>query len=256
MHRSFWKLALSVIGFGAIGFGTVSYSLSAQSQSAQPTLSAESLLARDLAAGTKPLPKEIRIYHYFPVQCSFSSAGASPSWCDTLATPEGRRAHVNNYLKTVTARFWDVNYRADQYINAGPGLYLAIDPHIAYSQKLFGTSVMELRVPAGTPYVNVVRAIPVSQATLDALVNEGFLARHQLAAVFSKAAGPTKLGFYRDTLKNMTAPGFEHFRRLVMRYFSENGIQFIEYNWDSSLAGFCRSFDDFLGRWLSKPRAG
>lgn len=236
MYRSFRKLALPLAVCGVIGFGAVGFSQNAQSQG----LSAEILLARDLKAGTKSLSQEIRIYHYFPVQCSFGSGTASPSWCDSLTRPEGRRAHVTNYLKSVTARFWDVGYRADQYINAGPGLYLAIDPHIAYSQKLFGTTVIELRVPAGTPYVNVVKAIPISQATLDALVNEGFLARHQLASVFSKAAGPTKLGFYRDTLKNMTSPGFEHFRRLVMRHFSENGIQFIEYNWDSSLAGFCR----------------
>lgn len=236
MDRSLKKLAAKTLALLVFGLGAISFSNNSQTQ----VLSAEALLARDLKAGTKALPQDLQIYHYFPVQCAFTPSGANPAWCETLSRPEGRRAHVNNYVESVTGRFWDVDYRADQYINAGPGLYLAIDPYIAYSQKLFGTTVIELRLPAGTPYVNVVRPIPISQATLDALVREGFLARHQLATVFSKAGGPTKLGFYRDTLKNMTSPGLEHFRRLVMRHFSESGIQFIEYNWDSSLAGFCR----------------
>lgn len=192
--------------------------------------SAEALLARDLLAGVKTMTKEVRIYHYFNLA----------QLHDELKTPAGRVAYTNRYLEQVTARFWDLNFHADAYINAGPGLYLAIDPLISSKPpNYFGNSMIELRVPAGTKFINVVRAIPLAKDTIEALVNEGYFARHQLATFFTKAAGPSQLGFYRDTLKNMTDPGYEKFRSLVQRILVAQHIQFVEYNWNTSLAGFC-----------------
>lgn len=192
--------------------------------------SAEALLARDLLAGVKTLAKDVRIYHYFNLAQVY----------DELKTPSGRAAFTSRYIEQVTARFWDLSFHADAYINAGPGLYLAIDPLISSKPpNYFGNTMIELAVPAGTKYLNVVRAIPLAKDTLEALVGEGYFARHQLGSFFSKAAGASRLGFYRDTLKTMTDPGYEKFRSLVQRILTANHIQFIEYNWNTSLAGFC-----------------
>lgn len=192
--------------------------------------SAEILLARDLMAGVKTMPREVRIYHYLNLAQLY----------DELKTPAGRLAFTNRYIEQVTERFWDLNFHADAYINAGPGLYLAIDPLISSKPpNYFGNTMIELRVPAGTKFINVVRAIPLAKDTLEALVNEGYFAQHQIGTFFSKAAGATKLGFYRDTLKNMTDPGYEKFRSLVQRILVAQHIQFVEYNWNTSLAGFC-----------------
>lgn len=208
---------------------------------------AELLLKRDIAAGTKTALKEFRIYHYFNLAQVY----------DELTTPEGRQNYVKRYIDQVTEKYWDLDFRANQYINAGPGIYLAVDPYIAYSQKLFGTTMIELVVPAGTRYVNVVRPIPIAKDTLEALISEGYFARHQAGVIFYRAAGPTKLGFYRDTLKNMTNPGFEKFRTLVQRVFTAANVQFIEFNWDSALDSFCRrksvSAFNFIG---ARPNDG
>ncbi len=189
---------------------------------------AERLLGRDVMASVKSMPKEVRIYHYFNVK---------ELW-DELKTPQGRGSYVSRYLTDVTGRFWDLNYHAAAYINAGPGLYLAIDPYVAFIQN-FGNTMVELKVPKGTRFINVVKPVPISKETLDALVKEGIIARHQATFIFYKAGGPTKLGFYRDTLKNMTDPGYEKFRTIVLKIFQKNAIQFIEYNWDTKLSGFC-----------------
>ncbi len=189
---------------------------------------AERLLGRDVMASAKTMAKDVRIYHYFHVK---------ELW-EELKTPQGRGGYVSRYLTDVTGRFWDLNYHAAAYINAGPGVYLAIDPYVAFIQN-FGNTMVELKVPKGTRYINVVKSVPIGKDTIDALVNEGIIARHQASFIFYKAAGPTKLGFYRDTLKNMTDPGYEKFRTIVLKIFQTNAIQFIEYNWDTKLSGFC-----------------
>jgi hypothetical protein len=193
------------------------------------TPKAEALLTRDLAVATKTVSKSFHIYHYFNLAQVY----------DELKTPAGRQAYVARYIEQVTSKYWDLGFRADQYINAGPGIYLAVDPYIAYSQKLFGTTMIELTVPVGTHYVNVVRPIPIAKDTLEALISEGYFARHQASTIFYKAGGPTKLGFYRDTLKNMTLPGFEKFRELIQRVFTATDVQIVEFNWDSTLHNFC-----------------
>ena len=216
--------------FATVVFGYVHLSLvfAVQTASAQ---TAETLLARDLKAGMKTMVKDVRIYHYFNLAQVY----------DEFKNPAGRNAFVRRQVEHVTGQFWDLNFHANEYINAGPGVYLAIDPHISGPDgpRSFGNTMIELQVPRGTPYLNVVRAIPVAADTLKALVSEGIIASHQQTTLFFKAAGPTKLGFYRDTLKTMTDPGFETFRSLVQRVLVANQIQFIEFNWNTSLAGFC-----------------
>lgn len=195
----------------------------------------ERLLSRDVMAFSKAMPKDVRIYHYFRL---------AQLW-DEYKTPDGRASALNRYLSDVTARFWDLNYHATAFINAGPGLYLAIDPYISSDNNIFqpenrfGNTMIELVIPRGTRVINVVKPVPIAKDTLDALVNEGIIARHQASFLFYKSTGPTGLGFYRDTLKHMTDPGFEKFRTIVLNILRQNSIEFIEYNWDTRLHGFC-----------------
>ena len=221
-------LIASIIFLGGFGRGDLGNSASAQTNS-------ERLLSRDVMAFSKTISKDIHIYHYFNV---------AQVW-DELKTPAGRLTYVGRYLSDATGRFWDLSYHAASYINAGPGLYLAIDPYISSNWNLFqpenhfGNTMIELIIPRGTRVINVVKPVPIAKDTLDALVNDGIIARYQASFLFYKSAGPTGLGFYRDTLKHMTDPGFEKFRTTVLNIFRQNAIQFIEYNWDTRLHGFC-----------------
>lgn len=198
---------------------------------------AERLLGRDVMASAKTMPKDVHIYHYVPVE---------KVWPE-LTTPEGRTKWIDRYLSDVTGRFWDLHYRVGAFINAGPGVYAAIDPYISSPATVdepkqnFGTTMLEITIPRGTRYINVIKPVPIAKDTLDALVNEGIIARHQASFLFYKASGPTGLGFYRDTLKNMTDAGFENFRAMFSHILQSNGIQFIEYNWKTGLVGFCKT---------------
>lgn len=221
-QRSGWHALACVLCFS---FLTAFLTFASSTAFAQD---AERLLGRDVMSSVKTMPKDVHIYHYFNIK---------DLWVE-LKTPDGRANYVTRYLTDVTGRFWDLNYHAAAYINAGPGVYLAIDPYVAYVQN-FGNTMIELVVPKGTRFINVVRPIPIGQDTLNALVKEGIIASHQASFIFYKAGGPTKLGFYRDTLKNMTNPGYEKFRSTVLRIFQTNAIQWIEYNWDTRLSGFC-----------------
>ena len=116
---------------------------------------------------------------------------------------------------------------------AGPGLYFAIDPQI--SQR-FGNTFIEMRLPAGTRFINVVNPLPLKKDTLAALQVEGYIVGSDIPELF-----PKQTGFYRDTLRVMVLPQFSKFRRLLQSILSQNQIQFIEYNFNTSLMGFCKS---------------
>lgn len=222
--------------------------------------SAEALLTRDLTAGVAPMERDIRIYHYMVLG---NYDASTPNLEETLKwywskyeTEPSRRAEVAEYLRQVTGRFWDLNYVAHDYINAGPGVYLATDPHISMS---FGkgnnpwarSGMLELTVPKGARYLNVVQNIPIKPDTISALAKEGIVSSGDVYNLFIKknVKGPV---FFRDTLKNMTQPKHRRFRVLVHQILSNLGVQVIEYNWLTSLLNFCAkhtfSAFNFIGR--------
>lgn len=199
-------------------FVVYSSSLFAQSQSASQ------LLERDIMVSAKTLSTDVMIYNYFYLE---------KVWAE-LETPQGRQNYIQRYLSARGGSFWDFGFTDNSPKNyaAGAGLYFAIDPLIS---KSFGNTFIEIRIPAGTKFINVVNPLPLKKDTLLALQNEGIINSGDVPALF-----PRQTGFYRDTLRMMVLPQFNRFRQLVHQIFSRNQIQFIEYNFNSSLTGFCR----------------
>jgi len=184
---------------------------------------AESLLTRDLLTSAKTLTSEKRIYNYF----SLSGVGGE------LETAEGRHNFVNRYLSSSAGNFWrdDFTNTSPSMYADGPGLYFAIDPLIS---QQYGNSFIEVVMPVGTRFINVVHPIPLKKDTIAALMTEGLVNQTQMALLF-----PKQNGFYRDTLRMMVDPQFSEFKKMVRRIFSANQIQFVEYNFNSSLGRFC-----------------
>lgn len=245
--------------------------INAQAEAVQA--SAESLLEKDLLPGIVSLDRTVRIYHYYRL----------PHLYTQLESSEGRRGEIQRYIEAVTERFWDLGFDTRDYVNAGPGLYLATDPYISRS---FGykdqdrpeqiSAMLELTVPAGTRMLRVVNVprseskskkveprLRLSNATVAALIQQGVVPEDFVPKLFHDRnfKGPI---FFRDSLARMTQPELVQFRKMVMRILVKHGVQMIEYNWQSALAGFCRRHNysslNFIGRpkqignedWVSK----
>lgn len=190
---------------------------------------AEQLLTRDLLASQKTTPTATKLYSYFNIKPS--------SYFDSLTN---RREFVQRVLKNSATSFWDMDFNNNDRTAyaCGPGMYFAIDPHI--SQK-YGNSFIELTLPQGTHYINVVNAITLNKDTMAALVSENFITEADKAILFPPDKPTGKRGFYRDTLRAMVVPEYAKFRKMVQRIFATNEIQFVEYNFNTSLSGFCKS---------------
>jgi len=190
---------------------------------------AEQLLTRDLMASQKAMATDIKIYSYF-------NRDAHPS----LNSLEGRREFVQRVLTGGASSFWNMEFtNADKTAYAcGPGMYFAIDPHIS---KKYGNAFVEVTMPQGTHYINVVNAITINKDTMAALQSESFFTEADKAVLFPPDKPTGKRGFYRDTLRAMVMPQFAKFRKMVQGIFSANDIQFVEYNFNTSLTGFCKS---------------
>ncbi len=204
-------------------FGFAFFLLSSLKVHAQ-ALYSENLLSRDIMVSAKTLKTEKKIYNYFYLQQVWSE----------LRTEAGRQSFVNRYLSERAGSFWDLDFTDASTKNyaAGAGLYFAIDPLIS---KTYGNSFVELTMPAGTRFINVVSPIAIKKDTMAAMLAEGLFTSEQVAELFPKSSG-----FYRDTLRAMVQPQYTNFRRMVQRIFTTNNIQFVEYNFNSSLGGFCR----------------
>ncbi|MBC7420718.1 MAG: hypothetical protein H7328_08320 [Bdellovibrio sp.] len=196
--------------------------LSGLSVAAQ-TLSAEALLSRDIMLSAKSLDSDKKIYNYFYIPKVYSE----------LESEKGRHSFVDRYLSERAGSFWDANFTDASTKNyaAGAGLYFAIDPLIS---KSYGNTFIEVIMPAGTRFINVVSPIPLKKDTMAALIAEGYMTADQVGELFPKRAG-----FYRDTLRAMVLPQYTHFRKMVQNIFTTQNIQFIEYNFNSSLSTFC-----------------
>jgi hypothetical protein len=205
--------------------------------------SAEELLTRDLKVGIKSMPSEVRVYNYFNVLQTSQE----------LVSPEGRANYLKRYFDGSMSRFWDPNAAQVNFINAGPGLYAAIDPFIS---KQFGNTLVELTVQPGTVYIDVVNPLPVSKDTLSALIKEGYLEAGLVTGVLLKVSD--RYAFTRDTLKNMINPSYKSFRQLVQNIFVKSSIGMVEYNWDTSLSIFCRrhSYSAFVFTGVLKSSDG
>lgn len=188
-------------------------------------LSASQLLQRDIMVSSRTLTNDVFIYNYFNIQ---------KVWPE-LETSQGRINYIQRYLSQRAGDFWELSFSEHEPSRwaAGPGLYFAIDPLI--SQR-FGNVFIEIRIPAGTRFINVVNPLPLKKDTIQALQQEGYINASDMPELF-----PKQNGFYRDTLRLMVQQKYLNFRQLVQQILSQNQIQFVEYNFNTSLMGFCKT---------------
>lgn len=186
---------------------------------------AAELLARDLSKAMLTMQKPVKLYSYFNVI----------SVTAELDTPQGRQNFLQRFFNATMYRFWDMNLLDSAYINSGPGLYAAIDPHISQS---FGNTMVEILVPTGTRYLDIHKNVLLGNDTISALSSEGIISRGLMGELFVQKG--EQFEFSRDTMKVMIKPEFSFFRKMVQDLFNREKITMAEYNWDTSLAGFCR----------------
>lgn len=192
------------------------------------------LFTKDVQPLIESFKKEIQLYHYFyapTVKDADDKTVIHPS----LNGYDSRQSWVRYLIDTRIKAFWDFTNQSTAYINAGPGMYFALDPN---SSKEFGESAIIMRVPEGVRYLNVFNISKLKPATLKALVSEGIVTRNQLAP--SATTLSLNSGFGGPALKNMVRPENLEFRKFISQFVQDQNIQFIEYHYQSHLAGFCK----------------
>lgn len=194
---------------------------------------AEELLTRDLSTAIGSLKEDTRFYNYFEITANV------PVEDTTLAKSDVRYQYVRDYVLRGSSLFWNMNHTKTSLANAGPGLYLAVDPFASSPAAApetgfnFGYSMVELTLGAGTKYLNTVQKPAVKKDTLAALKAEGYLNSTQQAALLAGGL------FTRDTLRYMVEAQNSQFRALVHRIFKAENIALIEYGWQTGVSAFC-----------------
>lgn len=181
---------------------------------------AADLLSQDLQKGMKSLPRETRLYTYFG---------------------SGSTQGVLNNGKS----FWDLNNHSTKLSNAGLGVYMAVDPYVSSPDNGadtgmpggYGSSMLEVTFNSGTRYLDLVKAIKLSPATLAAIRAETGMTATDEKQLFEAE----EKGFWRDTLRYMVEdkPAHKLVRNIVNEVFKRNSITLTEYRWYSSVSGFC-----------------
>lgn len=194
--------------------------------SAKAEESAIALLNRDLTNSMKQIQEPIRLYTYFNVSGQLSG----------LDTLQKRNILMQRFFNSTMMNFWNVESTATKNINAGLGLYAAIDPHVSRS---YGNVFVEIGIAKGLKYLDVYNPILVGKDTLAALIKEDLILRNEINAILVPS-GKGRYAFSRDTLRAMVKPEFKEFRKIVQSIFLTNKLVMLEYNWESSLPGFCR----------------
>ena len=187
------------------------------------------LLNQDLQAGIKSLPRETRMYTYFNTSSSTNSASKR----DSIATG----------LLGGGKAFWDLNNNSTHLSNAGLGVYLAVDPFVSSPANGadvgmpggFGSSMLEVTFNPGTRYLDLVKAIRLSPATIQAIRTETGMTEYDAQRLFNAE----EKGFWRDTVRYMAEKQNEAFRKIVLEVYRRNSIVLTEYRWYSGVSGLC-----------------
>ena len=232
---------LQVMGFSVLML-VLSLGISPVAIAQQEASAARAALLEDLRPVIQEFKRDFKLYHYFWEQ--------NPS---AYSSPERRQKMIEGRSQEFYSRFWRDKVDQRELINAGPGLYLAIDPS---ASRDFGNQAIVLTAPQGAKYLNVAKPVLLRDQTVNQLIAEGYVTAAQ-KGIFLTDRGPKGQTFSRDTLKNMIQPGFEKFRSLVHSIFLSESLVAIEYNWDTHLHGFCSnpktSAFVWVGRLNSKP---
>ena len=187
----------------------------------------------------KQFKKPTQIYHYFWAPTVLTTPADNTNLPNKLHPQldqkTSRDQWVTYYISGRTGAFWDLGNHNTKFNNAGPGVYLALDPA---SSLEFGDTALVMNVPAGENFISVFKPIPLSRDTITALVNEAIISSSQVQSGANSLG--LKGGFNRLSLQNMVLPENEKFHRLVMDFMTRHKISFIEYEYKSYLAGFCK----------------
>lgn len=191
------------------------------------------LLTRDLSSSIHSLPSKKKFYHYFSLNNGYISPNKRYSQSRT------RFQLASNLAYDLGHSFWNLNYHSTRLSNAGPGLYLALDPFISspegskYTGANFGESMLEMTFNPDVKYISVTKKIKLEDDTIEALISEGILTKRQILRLIDNQY------FTQDTLKYMVEPQYYIFRKLVQLVFLNLDIILIEYEWQSALELFC-----------------
>ncbi|MES2803909.1 MAG: hypothetical protein V4654_15560 [Bdellovibrionota bacterium] len=223
---------------------TLTLALTAASNAFAAT--ATEMLSEDLQAGIKTLSRETRMYHYFGINLNGKRLE------DTNLKKAGKRNEmVQTRVKQAAAQFWDLNNNTTQLANAGIGLYLAIDPYASSPAAApdtganFGSTMLEVTFNAGTRYLDLMKDVPLRDATIQAIISETGMSQAQAGKLLLPRTEPSgkvsHKGFARDTLQYMAEAQNTNFRKMVYNVYSQNGIAMTEYGWQAATSAFCGS---------------
>ncbi len=196
--------------------------------------SAAELVQRDVSKVVKTFSRETRLYHYFnmPTVTGANGAKTIDAW---LMNDDNRAKWINDLFSSRAGAFWDLNNHNTFKVNAGPGMYMALEPN---SSRSYGDTMVTLDVPRGSNYISTVSTISLKSDTLSALVKEGVVTTSQLKE--SENTLGLEKGLTAAALKNMVLTENQNFRILVQGVFQNLNIKFIEYGYKAHQNGFCK----------------
>lgn len=192
------------------------------------------LLRLDLEKHVKTFSREYNLYNYFNL-----NLGGYRMEETTLQFAQDRIKYGEGRLSLGGKAFRDFEKRSTRFVNAGPGLYLALDPFAsspaaaADTGANFGDSLIEIKFRTGTKYLPLMSAVSLSSETVQGLIAEGILTKESARTLLPNR----KLS--RDTFKFMVGYGMEAFRKLMADTLREMNVNLIEYAWQSGVSAIC-----------------
>jgi len=211
-----------------------------ESVQAQSASKAQSLLERDMIASKRigTFSSTRRLYHYY-------WSGNTSTQVDGLYNEPvhewfkvdlNRKQHLTNTAagQGRAGDFWNMDDKSTFKRNAGPGMYMAVDPNVTNE---YGDTIFVMDVPKNTKYLGL-GLVPLKQDTIAALLAEGYATKAQLPVGGDSLSLSQGLG--AEAFKNAVLPGNEPFRILLQNVMENLNIQFIAYGYKGHLLGVCK----------------
>ncbi len=223
--------------------------ISAGQAFAQSGSTAQQLLERDLKAVVRTFQRDTRFYHYFYM------AGGTTNLDPWFLKYENRQNWLRGLFESRAGAFWDLNNHVTDKVNAGPGMYMALDPN---STTEYGDTAAILDVPKGTRFITTVNPIKLGSDTIKAMISEGMISPLQVhsAATLAQMLKDKKIsavdyqnnkeslelnnGLTMVALKFAVLPKHRSFREALQKSFENLNLMFVEYGYKSHQRGFCK----------------
>jgi hypothetical protein len=231
---------LKKMNLAFVAFAFLVTALSSAPVQAQGSLKSQSLLERDMMASKRigTFSSTRRLYHYFWM-------GNTSTQVDGLYNePVHEWFKVDNNRKqrlidtaAGTGRagdFWNMDDHSTWKRNAGPGMYMAVDPNVTNE---YGDTIFVMDVPKNTKYLGL-GIVPLKQDTIAALLEEGYISKSQLPVGENTLSLSQGLG--AEAFKNAALAENDQFRILLQNVMENLNIQFIAYGYKGHLLGVCK----------------